>query len=451
MLPSSVQPTFWLIEVIILFDGFSLQAFCVQSFAVFVMLAILSILIIVHEFGHFSVARFFGFQTPVFGFGLPFGPHWVVGHKWGTEFRVHACLLGGYVAIPELGDESSSNQEAFGLPLKACRKFPIWQRALVAFAGVGFNIMFAYLVMLTMFMSLGQPTQATMVHSLIKENPIAKQAGILAGDQILTVDTIKVTSPTEAVKLLTSHKSEPVAVEILRDGKSQTISMVTNADGKVGMALFSKGPIIYQKVDGGPFNLAKQAAIKLWTLTFSMIDALNQMVSGLVTGSKGSGGQPAIGLQDIHGVLAVVKIGADIARQDWSQLFLFTIMISMDLAIINLLPWPALDGGHLAFMAFEAVRGRPMGERAQGQIVKLGFISLIFLMAVIMVNDITALFTGKLDIKMNSEKSGAKGSTKESKGLSGQSNESQSTIDQNAASQSVPKDLPANNPAQAAH
>ncbi len=301
--------------------SFSLHAFCLQSFAVLIMLGILSVLIIVHEFGHFSVARLFGFQTPVFGFGLPFGPHLVIGHKWGTEFRAYAALLGGFVAIPELGDESSSNQEAFGLPLKTCKKFPIWQRALVAFAGVGFNIIFAYLVMVTMFVTLGQPTSATVVHSLIKENPIAKNSGILAGDQVLTVNGTKVLGPTEAVKLLTSHKSETVSIEISRNGKPQTISMVTNADGKVGMALYSRGPITYQKLDGGPFNLAKQAAIKLYTLTISMIEALNQMLTGLFSGGKGTAGQPAVGIQDIHGILAVVKIGADMARTDWSQLF----------------------------------------------------------------------------------------------------------------------------------
>src|ERR1700722_14540063 len=116
-----------------------MNAFLLHSLGVFCMLGILSVLIIVHECGHFSVARFFGFQTPIFGFGLPFGPHWVVGKKWGTEFRIHACLLGGYVAIPELGDES--NADAFGALTQPFRKFPIWQRALVAVAGVAFNVL----------------------------------------------------------------------------------------------------------------------------------------------------------------------------------------------------------------------------------------------------------------------------------------------------------------------
>lgn len=375
------------------------------TLAIIVMLAILSILIIVHEIGHFSVARLFGFQTPVFGFGLPFGPHWVVGRRWGTEFRIHACLLGGYVAIPELGDESQQQDSAFGVELKPFRKFPIWQRALVAFAGVGFNILFAYLVMLTMFLTLGQPSQPTVVHSLIKSNPIAAQAGIKEGDRVLSVDGVRVTGPDDVVHYLVRHKLTAVHFDIVRDGKPMTISMVTNVDGKVGMALVSKGPVSYTPVEGNLPQVASLAAVKLWTLTANMMEALGQLFSGLFAGGGGPG-KPA-GIEDLHGVLAVIKIGADIAQQDWSQLFLFTIMISMDLAIINLVPWPALDGGHLAFMAVEALRGRPMGERAQGEIVKWGFISLIVLMMIVMVNDVTALFSGKLNFKLPKQETAA--------------------------------------------
>jgi len=368
------------------------------------MLGILSILIIVHECGHFSVARFFGFQTPVFGFGLPFGPHWVVGRRWGTEFRIHACLLGGYVAIPELGDETN-NEEAFGVPLKPFRKFPIWQRALVAFAGVGFNILFAYLVMLVMFLSVGQPSQPVVVHALIASNPIAKEAGFQVGDKVLALDGTKMASPDEIVHYLVGHKAVTVTFEIERKEQLLSLPVTTNKDGKIGMALVSKGTVTYAPVHGNFFEVSGLAAVKLWTLTSNMMEALGQLFSGLFAGGSGGGGpgQPKMGLEDLHGVLAVIKIGADIAQQDWSQLFLFTIMISMDLAIINLLPWPALDGGHLAFMAVEAVRGRPMGEKAQGEIVKWGFISLIVLMAIVMVNDVTALFTGKLNMKKDSQ------------------------------------------------
>lgn len=376
-----------------------------QTFAVVIMLAILSILILVHEFGHFSVARFFGFQTPVFGFGLPFGPYAVLGKKWGTEFRVYACLLGGFVAIPELGDESSTHEETFGLQLKPFRKFPIWQRICVALAGVTFNIIFAYFVMAAMLFTFGEPTQPTIVHSLIESNPIAKEAGIKIGDQIREIDGHTVTTTDEAVHLLVARKLQEVSVKVIRDGQEMNIPVTTNKDGKVGMALISKGPISYHKVDGGIFNIMILAAEKLWILTASMLDAMGQMVVGVASGGHAGGvnGQPSFSVQDLHGILAVIKIGADIAQQDWSQLFLFTIMISVDLAIINVLPWPALDGWHVAAMLIEAVRGKPMHDTTHGEIVKWGFISLLVLMAVVMVNDITALVTGKLDLKKKKE------------------------------------------------
>ena len=193
-------------------------------------------------------------------------------------------------------------------------------------------------------------------------------------------------------------------------GRNVDITVTTNANGKVGMALVGKGKMTYQKIDASPLDIAWLSVTKLWNLTFSMLDAMGMMFQGIFAGGGGgaptAGGPapPKMGLDDLHGVLAVVKIGADIAQHDWTQLFMFTIMISMDLAIINLVPWPALDGGHLAFMLFELVRGKPMEEKAQNALVKWGFVSLLVLMAVIMVNDVRALFTGQLDVKVKSGK-----------------------------------------------
>ncbi|HEY9712307.1 MAG TPA: site-2 protease family protein, partial [Chroococcales cyanobacterium] len=199
------------------------------------MLAVLSALIIVHECGHFSVARLFGFQTPVFGFGLPFGPYWVLGKKWGTEFRVHACLLGGFVAIPELGDES--NSEAFGLELGPFRKFPIWQRALVAFAGVGFNIIFAYLIMFMMIVNLGMPVNSTVVSGLDKAVTVATKAGVHKDDVLKSVDSVEIKSSSDLIDYLKRHRNETVNLTVLRDGKPVTMQMAPNEEGRVGLAL----------------------------------------------------------------------------------------------------------------------------------------------------------------------------------------------------------------------
>ena len=380
-----------------------------QAFAIFTMLAILSILIIVHECGHFLLARLFGFQTPVFGFGLPFGPYVTIGKRWKTEFRIYALVLGGFVAIPELGDESNVSEEVFGLKLEPFKKFPIWQRMIVAFAGVGFNIIFAYIVMLVMLYSIGKPIPGAMVTALPTPTTVAALAGVQPKDELVSINDTRMTSPEDVVAYLGGRKNTPVVLHLLRAGKPLDLSMTTNDEGRVGMQLGGTEKTRYEAVNGNPVQMAGMAASELSNKTWMMMQAMGQLFTNLIPKPqpKGEKPKPQPGFQDFHGVLAVIKIGADIAQQDWRQLYMFTILISMDLAIVNLLPWPALDGGHLAFMTLEAIRRKPMDEKYQGEIVKWGFLSLLALMVVVMVNDVTALVTGKLDMKDKDKDKGA--------------------------------------------
>src|SRR5262249_9657285 len=109
---------------------------------------------------------------------------------------------------------------------------------------------------------------------------------------------------------------------------------------------------------------------------------------------------------DLHGVFAVIKIGADIAEQDWTQLFSFTILISMDIAIINIMPFPVLDGWHIFCFLLEKVRGKPLPEKPNAEIMKWGVITLLVLMVLVTVNDVTAWLQGKLNIKLDKEDKG---------------------------------------------
>ena len=380
-----------------------------RALAIFVMLAILSILIIVHECGHFLVARFFGFQTPVFGFGLPFGPYVAIGRRWNTEFRIYALVLGGFVAIPELGDESAVSEDVFGIKLNPFKKFPIYQRMLVAVAGVSFNVIFAYFLTVAMLYTIGKPIQNVGVRDLPPENPIARQAGVMVKDEIMSIDARSIGSPDDVVSYLTSHKNTAVVLHLRRDGKMVDVPVTTNAEGRIGMAL-DVGPAQFVKVEGNPVQICGSAYSELSTKTGQMVQQIGQLFANLVPKlpSKNAPKKAGPGIQDFHGVLAVIKIGSDIALMDWRQLVITTILISMDLAIVNLLPWPALDGGHLAFMTLEAIRRKPMDEHFQGEIVKWGFLSLLVLMVVVMVNDVTALVTGKLDLKAPDEKPAVK-------------------------------------------
>ncbi|MBL8083869.1 MAG: site-2 protease family protein [Candidatus Obscuribacter sp.] len=380
-----------------------------QFLFILLMLGVLSVLIIVHECGHYLVARFFGFQTPVFGIGLPFGPHVVVGQRWGTEFRIYACLLGGFVAIPELGDETNAgaSSEAFGVDLNPFKKFPIWQRALVAVAGVTFNVIFAYFLMVVMLLALGRPIDMTYVRQLDPGNPIARDAGVLANDEILAIDNHPVTNAEEIIAYLGSKKSTQVTLNLRRDGQPVSLTMTTSPRGKVGMVLDARATQ-YEKVEGNFLDVCVLGGQELTNRTRLMVVKIVELVQNLLPdfGPKQPGAAPKASIKDLHGVLAVIKIGADMANVDWRTLFMFTILISMDLAIVNLLPWPALDGGHLAFMLVEAIRGKPIEERAHGEMVRWGFLSLIALMVIVMVNDVSALMSGQLDLKPHLKQKG---------------------------------------------
>lgn len=368
---------------------------------VLLMLGVLGLLIIVHECGHFLVARFFGFQTPVFGIGLPFGPYLKLGRAFNTEFRIYAFLLGGFVAIPELGDEtnSSASSEAFKVNLNPFKKFPIWQRALVAVAGVTFNVIFAYFLMVMLLLTLGRPIDQTYVKALDEKNPIARQAGVMPEDEIIAIDRHPVMTADEIIAYLGAKKSTPITLSLRRNGQPVDLEMTTSAKGRVGMALDQR-PTTYQKVDGNIFTVMGEAGAELSNRTRLMVVRVVEMVQNLIPDfSPNKSNAPKAGIRDLHGVFAVIKVGAEMARVDWRQIIMFTILISMDLAIVNLLPWPALDGGHLAFMLVEAIRGKPLEERAHGELVRWGFLSLLALMAIVMFNDIEALMKGQLDIK----------------------------------------------------
>lgn len=385
---------------------------------ILVMLGVLGILIIVHECGHFLTARLFGFQTPIFGIGLPFGPYISLGRRWNTEFRLYAAFLGGFVAIPELGDESnaSASSEAFGCKLNPFKKFPIWQRALVAVAGVTFNVIFAYLLMVVMFVSVGRPMSATFCKDYDPSNPIAKNAGFMPGDKIVSLDGHPVTASNEIIAYLGSRKSSPVLFHLEREAKPVDITVSTNSRGRVGMMLEEKATG-YFPVEGGPVAVITTAASELTDRSRLMVMGLAQMVQGLMPdfGPKQANAPPKAKVSDLHGVLAVISIGSQMLQEDWRSIFMFTIMISMDLAFINLLPWPALDGGHLMFMLIEALRGgKPIEERAHGEMVRWGFLSLIALMVLVMANDVSALMSGQLNMKAmkkQQEELNKKGST----------------------------------------
>ena len=450
------------------------------------MLILLSVLILVHEFGHFIVARMLGIKVERFGFGLPFGPT-LYEIKWGdTKICIHSFLLGGYVSFPD--DDPDSDIPKDSPERIANRK--VWERALVVSAGVTANAIIAYVIVL-MVAGFSGSVPANKYDIYVQDlqegkNYASYEIGMEAGDKIVsangneidgaykfvdtakrsrkfndyityerhreTADKIRQLNPDlpqegaipagTTVKLpgVTPEKPIDVPKDIfasyqeykpegkyltkkeqgLRDkiqGQDEyvlesgvTISELAAARGDtvhpISITVKRNGNLVtlppaYPDEEGiigiklrveevnEVVKSPTDAVVKSWDYlernAVYMVQGLWMIVSGQVP------------LNDIHGIIAVTKIGNDIIenRGIWDGLLL-TALISIDLAIVNLLPIPALDGGHLLFLLIEKLRGRPVKEKTQEAFAKYGFIFLIGLMFLIIFNDIFALVTGKL-------------------------------------------------------
>lgn len=391
---------------------------------IIIVLALLSVMIIVHEFGHWIVARRLGFQTPIFGFGLPFGGHLKLGYWKNTEFRFHWFVLGGYVAIPELGDESNEELLKEIPNLKPFKSFPVWKRAAVASAGVLFNIIFAYLVCLIMVATIGPPSAQgnVVITNLLdspssvqgvtaKPNPIAKNSGLQVGDVILQVNSIKIKQPSHVVQIVRANKLKEVIFKIQRtkiaDNKKTydilKINVTPNEEGTIGIGIGLLKSGEYDKPSKSPFVWLGQAGQVLIEWTISMLFGLWLLLMSLF--GMTPSGAPKIGADDLHGILAIVSVFAQAITIDFKEVFRWTALISVNLAIINLLPIPALDGGHLLFMFIEKIRGKKLAESVQQRAIQTGFFLLILLMFFVLFNDIKGLISGKFDLNQNKQNS----------------------------------------------
>ena len=396
---------------------------------IIIVLAMISVMIIVHEFGHWIVARKLGFQTPVFGFGLPFGGHLKLGNWKDTEFRFHWFVLGGYVAIPELGDESGDEMLKEMPHIKPMKSFPVWKRACVASAGVAFNILFAYLICLMMVATIGPPStkgtvvitnlmdstsSSAVINGSFKPNSIAKDAGFMPGDIILQVNHINIKDPAQLVHVVMSSPEKEVLIKVKRNyienekKKSETlnIKVTPNKEGTIGIGLGLSTNGEYDKPSRNPIVWIIQAAQVLYEWTATMIIGLFLMILNMVGISPS--GTPKINSDDLHGIIAIVSVFAQAITIDFREIYRWTALISVNLAIINLLPIPALDGGHLLFMFIEKIRGKKLAESIQQRAIQTGFVLLIMLMFFVLFNDIKGLISGKFNIMQERKISGKK-------------------------------------------
>jgi membrane-associated protease RseP (regulator of RpoE activity) len=347
-------------------------------------LAILALLIVVHEAGHFLAATWQGIR--VSGFSIGFGPALLHRRRRGVTYALRAIPLGGYVAFPDDDEESGVAPDDPDL----LRNRPLPQRALVIAAGVLANLLLAYLVLLGQSVVLGIPdgfsaTTGVLVSGIQPGQPAAI-AGLQPGDRILAIDGQRVGGGQGAVaglvERIRSAPGQSLQLEAERAGRPLQLRLSPTelgGFGRIGAQLQPDGMESF-RAPRGPLEPFRQANHDFTTLVLRTVAGFGTLLTHFnETASQ------------VSGPVKIVEMGASLAQQGGSGLFLFTALISINLAVLNALPLPMLDGGQFCLLLLEGLRGRPLPERFQAAFLQSGFVFLVGLSLVLIVKDTSQL------------------------------------------------------------
>lgn len=352
-------------------------------------LILLTILVFVHELGHYLVARYNGVKVEVFSIG--FGPT-LFGWKSasGTHWKVSLIPFGGYIKMTNedeifaIEKEPKKKKDAPLASDSFLTKSP-WQRMAISVAGPGANYLFALVMMAFIFMTYGQrvPLPGALIGNVHKESA-AQTAGIQSGDKILEADGKRVDSVEELQKTIASHVDQPLTLKLLRPDSDQTVLVTvqpTAVDvrgktiGRLGVELTP----LFNTVINSPFSAIKNAFLETVDISVGTIKALGQMIIGERSA------------EGLTGPIGIASLTGKIAKHGLSELLMLAALLSINLGLINLFPIPVLDGGHILFLFIEGIRGKPVTEKAQEFALKIGFGIIMLLIVYSFWNDLSRL------------------------------------------------------------
>ncbi len=362
-------------------------------------LIVLSILVFAHELGHFWTAKKMGLLPKEFGFGFPpriFGYYKNKDGKWarvmgskdvqdavGTIYSVNWVPIGGFVNIGE-------DEDAGGNPNHFNNK-PIWQRAVILSAGVSMNVILAaVLISIGLMVGLPQIIDEVDPRAQVSDRNIqvvevlpgtpAEVAGLQMADFILSVNSHEFTKPDELQKFADSHAGEELNYKIKRAGQDLEFSITPeiiyeSGQNGIGIAIAEIGLVKY------PWHLAIAEGIKTTiVLTWLIMVAFYELIKGLFVGQGVSA--------DLAGPVGIAVITGQVARMGFVYILQFTALLSINLAIINFLPIPALDGGRVLFLIIEKFKGSPVKKEIETAIHNIGFSLLMLLVLIVTFRDV---------------------------------------------------------------
>lgn len=343
---------------------------------IILFIIVLLVCVLVHEWGHYFAAKRSGMLVEEFGFGIP--PKLFGWKKGETEYSLNALPIGGFVKI------AGENGAAEGVPIE--RQFdskPWYLKSFVLVAGVVMNFVLA-VVLFTAAYTIGMPgvtpTGTPTVVSVVPESPAA-DAALKSGDQVQSVfvDGQKVDElTTEAIHSAIVAGSGPVIINVVREGELTAVSLMPHGEGEDRMVGLAIEPIGMVKL--GFFKAIGQA----WTQSVHMVGSIFSTLGALIAGIFTHNGSAA----GLVGPIGLAREVGNAATFGLTYLLAFVALISINLAVLNIMPFPALDGGRLLVVWGEAITGRKFSPTVTGLIHGIGFVILIGLMIVLTVGDI---------------------------------------------------------------
>ena len=363
---------------------------------IIIFIIILATLVFVHELGHFLVAKAAGIRVDEFALGFP--PRLASFTRGGTRYALNLIPFGGYVKI--FGEDNETNDAGEPASVIDPQSFvakPKYVQALVLLAGIAFNIIFAWLLLSLSFLAgMPAPTDypgagtvqnsVLTITSVVKNSP-ADAAHLQTGDRITTLSAQDgtVSKPTsEAIQNFTSHhENKPIAITFIRGSETKNVTVtptVRSGDkATIGIAMETLGTVRF-----GFFGSLWEGAKLTKTIISATALGLVNFVGTALTGHAK--------VADVTGPVGIAGLVNDATHLGFSYVLSFTALISINLAIINLIPFPALDGGRVLFVIIEKIRGKSLNQKIVRIVNTTGLALLLLLMVVVTYHDITKLF-----------------------------------------------------------
>ena len=354
-------------------------------------LLMLGPLVVLHELGHYLVGRWFGVGADAFSVG--FGKE-IAGYtdRRGTRWKLSALPFGGYVQFKGDMNPASMPDPDNPPPPDAFQTKPLWQKSLIVAAGPVANILIAIAIFAGFFMAFGKPLPAdpaeeNYIAAFAEESP-AQEAGLEVGDRIIAIDGEDMVDFRELQRAVMLHPSRTFAVTVERDADSLTID-VTSRPVEIEDRFGNKSIIGRIGIETNPTETRYESVGPIVAVGLATEESV-KMVRIIVLGIKQIfAGERSV--QELGGPITIAKVSGERMSLGWLEFTSFAALISINLAFINLLPIPALDGGHLAFYAVEAIRRKPASARSQELAFRTGIALVLALMLFVTLIDIAKL------------------------------------------------------------